>query len=339
MHCIEVEGGTHREMGRCIGEALSERIIAILEELKIPDSYSTAGHERMRGRLRANLSKQAPHLLEEMEGIAEGAKLPFNHILTYNVIAEMWRVKEGCTAVGFCDAPEGVVVGKTNDIGEGKEHYHVGHRFTFPNGRRALIFTWPGTVWLNAGVNDDGLVLGGASVPSAAMNEKGLPANALQRLVLEQCISVDEAVEFCRDATFMCHPFNIVVGDVHDRLVGIERDVYAMSVREPKNGAVFVTNHWASPELRPLCTATPDVLENSRHRFSNLERLVKELPHTLKDMMELLKDHAKPGAICQHGDDPAKMHTSVAYVMVPRERAIYFAYGKPCRVPFERLFL
>lgn len=337
---VEAKGKTYRQIGRCIGEALKEAIANIvLKELKIPTSYMTPAHQQMLERLQRNLSKHAPNLLEEMQGIAEASGLSFRDILTYNCIAEMWRVKGNCTAIGFCDAPEGVLIGKTNDIGEGKEHYHVGHRFTFPNGFRALIFTWPGTVWGNAGVNEEGLGWGGASVPSEAFNEDGLPSNTLHRLVLERCRSVEEALNFYERAPFMCHPFNAVLGDGKGRLVAVERDVKVMAVHEPSDGALFVTNHWCAPYLEPFCTASPALMENSRHRYANLQRLVREIPHTLEGMKRILQDHSKPGAICQHGDDEAKMHTSVAYIVVPAERAILFAYGKPCSVPFERFVL
>ena len=81
------------------------------------------------------------------------------------------------------DTPVGTIIGKNNDIGENKAKYHIPHRYAFPDGHKALIFTWPGTVWANAFVNESGLAFGGASVGSAAIDPAGFPSNFVFRVV------------------------------------------------------------------------------------------------------------------------------------------------------------
>lgn len=126
------------------------------------------------------------------------------------------------------------------------------------------------------------------------------------------------------------HPPNLVVGDERG-FFAVEYSTYEYAVRKPRDGMVAVTNHFVSLSG----PKRPEELQgNSKVRYKNLLRIVPEGPRTPERAMEVLGDHSEPGAICQHGQ--AGMHTSVAYVVVPSERAIYFAYGKPCRVPFEK---
>jgi hypothetical protein len=52
----------------------------------------------------------------------------------------------------------------------------------------------------------------------------------------------------------------------------------------------------------------------------------------LEGVKSILAYHADWGSICQHGNGPAQMHTSASYVVIPKERRIDFAYGRPCQV-------
>jgi len=320
-------------MGRQIGEQLRDYIPPILDELKILENYSRPAHREQAQRLLRNMHRDAPHLVEEMEGIAEGSGIAFETILTYNSIAEMWRA-EGCTDVGFADAPEGVVIGKTNDIGENKAHYHIPHLLTPRAGERLLFCTWPGTVWVNAGVNESGLGIASASVASKEMEPEGIISNSVYRLAIERARDLEQGLRFLREVRFMCHPFNVVLGDAHGGLAAVERTVFKMAVRRPESGGVFAANHWEEAETAPLCTIPEPVLSNSKRRHENLRRLVRTAPHTVEGMMAIVRDHNPSGGVCQHGD--AGMHSSAGYVVVPAQRRIWFAYGRPCEVEFER---
>ena len=324
--CVDAEG-SHREIGRTVGEAFKEDIRRILGELEI-GKYSTEAHREVVEAQNRILKDIYPGLCEEMEGIAEGAGVEPYDIFAYNYLPEMWRVG-GCSAFAF-EAPGGAIFGKTNDIGENKEHYHVPIRYTLPGGRRMLVFTWPGTVWVNAVVTEEGLVKVGASAPAVPPRKDGLCSNVAGRVLVERAEGPEDVLGLLLRIPISGHPPNFVVGDERG-FFAVEYSTYEYAVRKPEDGMVAVTNHFVSlsgpepPEER---------LANSRARYENLLRLVPQGPRTPERAMEILRDHSEPGAICQHGQ--AGMHTSVAYVVVPSERAIYFAYGKPCTVPFQR---
>ncbi len=334
--------GSHFELGAEAGRRLSGSISSILSELKISDSFGKSEHKLMMERIRANMKRICPELLEEVEGIAEGSAISFEQILKYNAIGEIWQAEKEnvkkilrgkCTTIGFTDTKEGLAVAKTNDIGQDKEHYHVPHWFSLDSGRRMLIFTWPGTIWCNAGVNDAGLVCGGSSVGSDGFDIEGTPSNTVFRLLIERCDSTRDAVKFLREIRFMAHPFNLIIGDEKGDLVCVERDVGAMAVRKPERGSVFCSNIWYEKGMSERCRPTPESRQNSENRYNNLTRLSREAPHSIDRLKDILRDHSDPGAICQHGN--AGMYTSFAYLVVPNERKLLFTYGPACRERFR----
>ena len=67
---------------------------------------------------------------------------------------------------------------------------------------------------------------------------------------------------------------------------------------------------------------------NSRARAENAERLAERLAWTVDGLKRFLGDHARPGAICQHGQ--AGLHTSFAVILVPKQRALIAVEGYGC---------
>ena len=113
-----------------------------------------------------------------------------------------------------------------------------------------------------------------------------------------------------------------------------------MAIIEPADGACWGVNHFIEPEMIARQNARAELLANSWARWARLEERTKSVPHTVDGMKSILAYHADWGAICQHGRGPSGMHTSASYVIIPKERQIHFAYGKPCEtewveVPME----
>jgi predicted choloylglycine hydrolase len=203
---------------------------------------------------------------------------------------------------------------------------------------RILSFTWPGTVWCNAGLNRHGIAQAGASVGTETVDGRGLESNLLQRVILEHSTDLGEAVDIAMSYPAKNHACNITLSD-GESLVVVEKGVGEAALRFPRDGVIFATNHWVSRRMREVCyMASPEFERNTQARWANLARLAAQATecHTVERMMAILRDHTDPGAICQHGP---LMHTSVAYVLVPRLRQAYFAFGRPCQAQFVRFSL
>jgi len=337
MESVSVSG-SYYEQGRQHGTALRQTICRIIGEVLHPEAWNRDRVERYRGLLEGNMQKYCPGMVEEMRGIADGSGIPYRDILAYNCLADIWQVNAFCTNVSFQFTPGGPAIGKTNDIGKDSQHYHALFRREEGDGGPLLWVTWPGTIWANCFINRAGLGFGAASVVKRVRNEEGIPSNVLLRLLADRASDVDQAIAVLKEIPVMHHPANITVADVSGNLTVVEKSPDGCEVRMPdEEGVLFATNHFCSPGLRGTDTPEERLKANSLARFENLRRLTSGGAQSIERLQAILADHTQPGAICQHGHQD--MWTSVAYIVVPRTRTIYFAYGRACETPFERYSL
>ncbi|MBA3069247.1 MAG: hypothetical protein FP825_12320 [Hyphomonas sp.] len=137
----------------------------------------------------------APHLLEEIEGIADGAGLPFDDIFDLQLLDEEWsyrarrirtsRTPHHCSALALKTA-EGVTLVAQNFDGvnwmEGFQRLFL-HVDT-ASGQRTLLFSLPGLLALN-GVNGSSVGVCVNSLVQLDGNKSGLPVMGVIRLILE----------------------------------------------------------------------------------------------------------------------------------------------------------
>lgn len=330
--CVELRGSA-REQGRQHGEALDRVIVEIVGEVLTWEKWDPVKVDPLLDTVSANLSSHAPHLLEEMAGIAEGSGTSYRDILAYNALADVWMVHQFCTATAWSDTPEGAVLGKTNDIGQGKEKYHQPFVRRSGQGAAAVWATWPGTVWANCFVNGGGLAFGGGSLAMQARNLAGVPSNCMLRLIMDECASGAEVVALCERVPTMHHPAHLVLGEASGTVMALELTPEGVFVCQPPGASVVRgTNHFCPGPFAGRDTSSPELLENSRNRFDNLRRLAAALPHSSDGMLTLIRDHSVPGQICQHGN--AGMWSSTGYVAVPRERRLLVGRGQPCEATY-----
>lgn len=330
--------GTYREQGRQHGEALAPVIAEIMGEVLTWSAWDDAKVEALLGQVEANLRRWAPWMVEEMQGIAEGSALPYRDILAYNALADIWQVQAFCTTIGWADTPAGAIIGKTNDIGRDHEKYHWPFIRRGGEGHPAVCVTWPGTVWANCFVNESGLAFGGSSLGLKARNPEGIPSNCMLRVPMDTCGTVAEAIEALRRIPVMHHPAHIVFADATGDLAGVEMTPEGVQVcMGPRAPHALVTNHFCPGPWEGQDSGEARHVENSQRRRANLERLTRDLPHTVEGMQQVVCDHADSGAICQHGQED--MWSSTGYVAIPSERAILIAHGQPCEGAWGRVGL
>jgi predicted choloylglycine hydrolase len=320
--------GDPQEIGRKIGAVFAEVIRELVVEAGVPGRFEGPVYDERLRLMRANLERVAPELLAEIEGMAEAAGMPAEHLLKFNVLPEIKRA--GCSLVGFADAAGGPLLAKTTDIPGPRDDRRVVVAVDVPGRANSLVLTVPGTVWGSSGVNEYGLGCANAAVESGEWRDEGIPSRCVSRLLLQRCRSLEEALEFLREVEFACSPLNILLAD-EERVVLVERSVFRMAVREPQDGAVYATNHWITPELAAV-QANPEAHQvSSELRYAKLGRLVAEKSHTLEGAREILTDCTQPGAICQAGDDPSRLVTTAATIVRTRARVMWFAPGMPCQ--------
>jgi isopenicillin-N N-acyltransferase-like protein len=335
--------GTYREQGRQHGEALAPVIAEIISEIVHWENWNVGRAEAALAEAERQLAQWAPWLVEEMQGIAEGAGLPYRDVLAYNGVVEANHAQSFCTTLGWADTPVGAIIGKTNDIGRHHEKYHWPLIRRGGEGPRAVWVTWPGTIWANCLVNESGVALGGSSL-NMKDHAPGIPSNCMYRIVMDTCHSVPEALEACHRIPIQVHPQHDLFADTTNTLAGAEVTPVGTNVCQPPGApAVFITNHFCPGPYQGQDTNEPRHVTNSRRRRANLERLTATLDHTVENMQRVVCDHAAGqdreimGAVCQHGED--NMWSSTGYVAIPGERTILVAHGQPCGTPWVEVAL
>lgn len=260
---------------------------------------------------------QAPHLVDELRGIAEGAQLPFEQIVDLQLLDEEWwfrqlypatidAIPHHCSALAL-DVPAGGVLVAQNFDGaswmEGLQR--VFHHRDPAHGFDALIFSLPGMLALN-GVNRQGLAVCVNSLVQLDGNPSGLPVVGVIRRLLESPghPAAVAALRSIRHASGQ----NYTVGD---RYTFGAYEASGSSIvevpRAPGALAVLHTNHplanrdchlfelamaGDSPERRLARTA------NSRARLAALERGLRGSDaycvEGIKSLLASREDHENP---------------------------------------------
>ena len=343
---VETEG-TPYEMGLQHGRQARKRIQACFDRFCPPQGRT----KERRGRaatIKRTVAQQMPEALEEMRGIAEGAGLPYEDILLLNLSIELWREEifappERCTLIGM--AGKEPLVAKTIDMVPGDDDYIICHRARPSSGYDFLHITYAGTLWTDGGVNAAGLAQSNSSLESNRNNWSNFPVFITARYLLQVCGTVSEAIEVAGRYDAINSGSNILLGDSSGDFAVIEKTV-AQAVRrleaESKTPGqvgevIFATNHSVTAEMEPFLGGSETLLANSQQRFGNLTHLARGVKRDLEGMIFLLRDHASPGGLCQHGQ--GGLHTIAAFVALPRQATLWIARGYPCQNDFRPITL
>lgn len=358
--------GSGRQRGRIHGESLRETIHEAVDrwrrelanELGSPvDEYLTAlvgetSFERA-------ISRWTPDLLDEVEGIAEGAGIDRATMVAFQLVDEDWWFRRNrrlgirppaslkCSALAFGgrgqDAP---VVAENLDIPKWSDGLQTLLRVQRPSGDEALVFSYAGMIGLT-GVNSSGVGVCVNSLIQLDTRTDGLPVAFVLRGILE-CSSLEEAARFVRDVDH---------ASGQSYLIGGPRGVGAFEC-----SARGATQLRASGDGRGLChTNHPLVCQNAGifdavQRLEDPERLRRSRLNSecrLDCLQRSLDSNPAPGravdvakrALRSHdGDYPVCCHNvkdrswftawSVIYELADQPVA-HFTCGPPCRSDYR----
>ena len=343
--------GSHREIGRQVGEAAREQIrrsVAYYEEHIewLAGMPFAAAEERARGLLRfAELA--LPQYVAELEGMAEGSGVPFGKLLVLNCGEEILcaerpaagpaprpeagsapRPADRCTCLAVSAAGR-TVVGHNEDWLEDDIENMVLLSLTAPSGTRILALT--GAAYLPmCGVNSHGFAFYGNT--TYALDERpGVPNAFKHRRLLESATREEADARACMPgrARGSNHLNAHAGGEIWDVEVSAERAVTI------EGGDWLVhTNHFTAPGLQDLERSES---EGSRLRLRRGRELVAEGLDRGDDPFDLvaavLRDHAgAPTSICAHpvADDPEHGPTTGSVIVELEERRLHVCAGRPC---------
>ena len=268
--------------------------------------------------------------VEEIKGLAEGAKITFGEAVLCQVRAEAAKAQdEACTAFALSGAAtrDGhPLAGQNQDLETEYADVAILLRVRPTDGRpRAVMFTFAGQLGY-AGMNEHGV----AEFTNALYGfqwQPGLSHYPLKRVMLEQRTVRDCADVLRRNRT--CSAQNIVMCDGQGNIADVEcRPETVSEFRDDHPDWRIHANHYITQEF---IRYEDNTLPDSRHRLERMRHLVCE--HwgdiTVETMKAVLADHeGDPSGICRHGSN--SIHSISGYIAEPSMGLFHVRRGHGC---------
>ncbi|KAF4548040.1 Acyl-coenzyme A:6-aminopenicillanic acid acyl-transferase-like protein [Elsinoe fawcettii] len=272
------------------------------------------------------IQTNVPDLLDEMQGVADGAQKSLLDIIAINVRTEInfGLFSDGCTAVGWTDERGSILAQNWDWMEEQKENLVLldiqGERKV-----RIQMVTEAGLVG-KIGMNEAGVGVCLNAIRRKGMDVEKCPCHLALRVVLEST-SREEAVSKLEEwgVASSCH---MLIADGKGS-VGVEWSSETGRRLEPDaKGRVFHSNHYLHKDLRDSDTSW---LKDSGFRVKRIEELCDKLDApTLDSVQGLFTDEQNyPGAICRKQEGESGSATLFNIVMDLRAKKAKILYGRP----------
>jgi isopenicillin-N N-acyltransferase like protein len=338
--------GTPREVGRQHGEALRSMIRAHLELIYTQGAQRSnlAPETGRRWALAFGpmIGEAAPHFLEEIEGVAEGAGIERAEALLLQVrqevahVARFGAVDLECTSFavsGPYTRAGTTFAGQNADLAGGIEAFSAVLTFAV-TGKPAVMMLVPAGQISYLGISSEGLSADANFLRSAGWRT-GFPRYLLTRLAIEQPTlkaAVDAALTPRRASSR-----NLLLADRTGAMVDIETTAQEHGLAWG-NGCLVHANHHVLPGMAGHETATAEERHNSGCRQDRIAALMEEHRGRIDAtvLKTVLRDHAnRPHSICAHPGE--RVSYSFASIVSDLEAgAMEVAVGPPCEHDYVR---
>jgi isopenicillin-N N-acyltransferase-like protein len=345
--------GTHREMGRQIGEACRKQVQHSIESVRklLADTYEhlelTWEGAQLQARKYILVAQQHyPQYIEELTGIAEGANVSFEAVTVVNVMEALTDDAlqlTRCTSFAVNDdrtADGHVLLAHNEDwVPEDEDDVFVIHA-TPKNECPFLAMTY-GCLLPNIGFNAYGIA---QLCDSVYPNDSriGTPRLVVARAVLSS-ERPGKAIRYTLSPQ-RAAGYNHLLAHESGELYSVEVSACHFAILNGEDGYIVHTNHYLMPTMLAF-DREPEGLIASRVRYFRALRLVKgEDQHTIKTLQAIQRDHVNfSKSICNHAvnvHDPLDREKTInAMVIDLTAREMHIAWGNPCENPYHTYHL
>jgi isopenicillin-N N-acyltransferase-like protein len=349
---IEV-GGTPRELGRQIGEAVGELIrgfcaIAV-ERVNRTVAISRDAALRTAHDSIPWVDAYSPDLMLELAGTAEAAGVSLDELMLLQVRNQLKSVDAGCTSFSL-GSPRRVdrIVAQNWDADPALDEFTV-VLTRRPTGKPAFTSITQAGLIAYIGFNSEGIGLCANTLP-APSRTWGVPHYFLLRRIYE-ATNLEEAVGAVTRAE-RAIPANIMLTTPQGP-ANLEVTLDGVRVLTGDgSGTVTHTNHCRHPDFVPINDSFPELIQ-SHARQRRIDSLlgsstggaamtgaVTESPGgPLGDLQTALRDHqGYPRSICRHinDDQPTGFWQTVFSVIIePERQQMHITRGTPCSHSYE----
>jgi isopenicillin-N N-acyltransferase-like protein len=274
------------------------------------------------------ISRLAPLQADEIAGIAEGARLPVEHVAAVNARTEILVAanptgQTECSAVVSLPPGRPPVAAQTWDWYDTMSDGWLTWTIPHPDGRVVRTLTEFGML-AKIGVNGAGVgvlltMLHHRNDAVAVASQRiGHPVHLLSRAILDEATSTADAVRIASSAQTSASTSLTVVDEGGDA-VTIELFPGGPGLFEPVDGVLVRTNHFLSDEGRDGCLASTIGVSTELRRDHLVDRFAHAAPATTDDVVTAMRHHLEAGGVCQHpltDTDPVLWHRTLATVAI-----------------------
>ncbi|MBL8542866.1 MAG: hypothetical protein JNJ63_03575 [Hyphomonadaceae bacterium] len=358
--------GRPRERGRAHGETLREAIVELLdfwgdnlEQNHRIDRRRYVDLLFARSGYVTALARSAPLVLEEIEGIAEGAGVDFRTLLAFQHVNEEFDAApafakeagygEACTTIALDPAEHRpALIAQNLDLAEFLDGFQIMLRMPCDASEgEILTLSVPGMISLN-GMNSHGFAVCDNTLGQLRTNLDGVPIFAIYRLLLE-CRTLGEAQALVQ-RTPHAVGLNWVMGDPGGVCM-IERSASEAVLHAPLAPApAFHTNHplrctdWRD-EFRPGAPRRPRPARSTYLRLAAVHQRLQgrdAADLSVQDLIDILSSQDDPDYPVSRGgganqEDQQLGFTLACNIFELREGAPrwHIASGPPHRTAFR----
>ena len=341
MKLVEVSG-TPRELGRQTGEALREELHAELGHIRAP-ADAAAWSRRLRVFV-DTLRQKLPAVLEEMQGVAEGAGVAPEDVFRLNLPAypSELDLQENCTNVAFARGADGPLLGKNNDGLRGERRRPACVRVVRPrDGIPVAMVTFASMLATMDGMNAEGLSVGHSSVGSVLQqSDRHVPVRLWAYAGMMQCRTTGEFVRHMTAEPTRGKGYSILCADSAGTVCSIEAPCPLAQVRRPSGASphMHCVNCYQLPPIAHADRRTPEGKADALARWRFLDAQLSSLSEPgLEEMKRLLRHHGAP-SICRHGESE-QARTDFSFICLAASGRLLCVDGRPCGGEFEEVVL
>ncbi|KAB8224584.1 acyl-coenzyme A:6-aminopenicillanic acid acyl-transferase-domain-containing protein [Aspergillus novoparasiticus] len=285
----------------------------------------------------SEIEQKWPRYYHEIQGISDGAGLPFVDVLALNIRTEIafGMFNDGCTSLYWKTQSNSFLAQNWDWMEEQKQNLII-LEITRDDGPRIKMITEAGIIG-KIGLNElgVGVCLNAIKVPGS--DSSRLPVHLALRSVLDSP-SVDDAVRRLEDAGIAASA-HILIAD-KDKAIGVESTSETIRLGDVNaQNRIFHANHLLLPHDGPVEAGW---LVDSPFRQQRIEKLALELDRQpdSTDITCILDDHdGFPHSICRYEEGPFGMDATLfTIVMELRDRTARVSLGRPCQ-PEETIVL
>ncbi|HLR67189.1 MAG TPA: C45 family peptidase [Virgibacillus sp.] len=226
-------------------------------------------------------SLHAPHLLDELKGIADSIDIPLSKAVLFSGYGAPEIKGMGCSSIVNSN-----ILIRNYDFSP--EVYDARLVFIQPDESYASVGHSLHVTGRTEGVNEKGLAIALHFVNSQD-TQNGFTAAAVIRIILDTCKSTEEAIKMIKQLPHSWS-YNFSIGDSNGNTVVVEQSPFNIKVRESKD-ILYCTNHFQRDDMQTL---NRDNLEGTQERLSYLNQSELENNNNLHDIFKLFRNESTP---------------------------------------------